>query len=440
MARRTFDVIDVTEILVHWYAGRSQSELATSLGVDRKTMRSTWPRRSRPGSCPGGPRDGRGGLGATLVREWFPELVDTRLRQVTWPAIEAHRDYIAEQLKAGVTKATIHQRLRDEHGLDGVAGASLKRWVAANLAEEARAGAGHGAARRPPRRGRRRRSTTASWAAGSTRRPGGGARVWAFVMVLAVLAAHVRAPGADDGSARVDARRMWRRSRSSAGSRPGWCPDNLKTGVDKPDLYDPKINRSYAELAAHYGVLVDPARASKPKDKPRVERPMPYCPGLVLAGPGVRLAGSRCRPRRCAGAARSPGRGRAARWTARHPAAVFAAVEAAALAPLPRDAVRARARGRRGKVGPDIHVKVGKALYSVPWRLIGPPVDARDDRRRWCRSSHDGELIATHVARRARASTPTSSTTRRRRSPSTMRTPTWCRSQRRRDRPGRARR
>lgn len=53
-------------------------------------------------------------------------------------------------------------------------------------------------------------------------------------------------------------------------------PDNLKTDVDKPDLYDPKINRAYAELAAHYGVLADPARALKPKDKPRVERPMPY--------------------------------------------------------------------------------------------------------------------------------------------------------------------
>ena len=53
-------------------------------------------------------------------------------------------------------------------------------------------------------------------------------------------------------------------------------PDNLKTGVDKPDLYDPKINRSYAELAAHYGCLVDPARAIKPRDKARVERPMPY--------------------------------------------------------------------------------------------------------------------------------------------------------------------
>lgn len=32
---------DVTEILVHWYAGRSQSEVETSLGVDRKTVKKT---------------------------------------------------------------------------------------------------------------------------------------------------------------------------------------------------------------------------------------------------------------------------------------------------------------------------------------------------------------------------------------------------------------
>lgn len=32
-------MIDITEILVHWYAGRSQYELADSLGVDRKTIR-----------------------------------------------------------------------------------------------------------------------------------------------------------------------------------------------------------------------------------------------------------------------------------------------------------------------------------------------------------------------------------------------------------------
>jgi DNA-binding transcriptional regulator LsrR (DeoR family) len=32
-------VVDITEIYVHWYAGRSKSELAASLGVDRKTVR-----------------------------------------------------------------------------------------------------------------------------------------------------------------------------------------------------------------------------------------------------------------------------------------------------------------------------------------------------------------------------------------------------------------
>ena len=36
-----------------------------------------------------------------------------------------------------MTQATIHQRLRDEHGLDASV-ASFRRWVAANLPEEAR--------------------------------------------------------------------------------------------------------------------------------------------------------------------------------------------------------------------------------------------------------------------------------------------------------------
>ncbi len=52
--------------------------------------------------------------------------------------------------------------------------------------------------------------------------------------------------------------------------------DNLKNGVVKPDPYDPQLNRSYAELAGYYGTLIDPARAGHPKDKPRVERMMPY--------------------------------------------------------------------------------------------------------------------------------------------------------------------
>jgi len=136
VARRTFDVIDIVEILIHWYAGRSQHELAASLGVDRKTQRKyTAPARAA-GIEPGGPPMGEGDW-RTLVTGWFPELCDSGLRQVSWPRIEPHRDYIAAQLKAGVTAATIHQRLADERGLDASV-ASLRRWVRANLPEDAR--------------------------------------------------------------------------------------------------------------------------------------------------------------------------------------------------------------------------------------------------------------------------------------------------------------
>jgi len=48
-------------------------------------------------------------------------------------------------------------------------------------------------------------------------------------------------------------------------------PDNLKTGVDKASWYSPIINKSYHELAEHYGTAVIPARVRKPKDKPNVE-------------------------------------------------------------------------------------------------------------------------------------------------------------------------
>ena len=48
-------------------------------------------------------------------------------------------------------------------------------------------------------------------------------------------------------------------------------PDNLKTGVKRPDRYEAEIAAPYAELAAHYGAVVLPARAGKPRDKAKVE-------------------------------------------------------------------------------------------------------------------------------------------------------------------------
>ena len=48
-------------------------------------------------------------------------------------------------------------------------------------------------------------------------------------------------------------------------------PDNTKTAVIKPDRYEPDLNPSFSEMAAHYGAAIIPARIRKPRDKAIVE-------------------------------------------------------------------------------------------------------------------------------------------------------------------------
>ena len=47
--------------------------------------------------------------------------------------------------------------------------------------------------------------------------------------------------------------------------------DNLKSGITKACFYEPAVNRTYAEMAAHYDTAVVPARPNKPRDKAKVE-------------------------------------------------------------------------------------------------------------------------------------------------------------------------
>jgi transposase len=50
-----------------------------------------------------------------------------------------------------------------------------------------------------------------------------------------------------------------------------WVPDNLRSAVTKACRYDPDLNPSYQQLAAHYAVAVVPARPYKAKDKAKAE-------------------------------------------------------------------------------------------------------------------------------------------------------------------------
>lgn len=422
MGRRSFDVVDVSEILQHWYAGRSTREIAESLGVARNTvLRYTAPAKAQ-GLTPGGPPIDEAEW-RQRVAGWFPELRETRLRQPTWPAIAAHRDYIAEQMARRVRVSTIHQRLRDERGL-ACSIAAFRRWIKANLPEEAYADQVRVLRPTPAEPGGEAQvdyGRLGRWAD-----PGTGEikTVWAFAMVLcASRHLFVRPVLSMDQQA-------WCAAHVAAfeyfgGTPARLVPDNLKTGVDRPDLYDPKINKAYAELGAHYRVLIDPARAAKPRDKAQVERPMPYIRDSFWRGReetftsiehmmdeavrwSMEVAGKRaCRP--LDGAA---------------PLEVFTAVEQGALQPLPAEPFEL-ARWYRAKVGPDIHVAVDKVLYSVPWKLIGKTLDARATYS-MVQFFHEGELVKTHI-RKPRGKQTDLCDYPPDKVAFHMRTPTWCR-------------
>jgi hypothetical protein len=129
-------MIDVIEVLEHWYAGRPKAVVADSLGVDRKTVRKYTARALAAGLVPGGPP-----LGVErwqeLVREWFPELVVPELRRASFAECAAHH----EAIKAGMATnhlSTVFQRLSDEAGFAS-SESSLRRYVALALPDEAKA-------------------------------------------------------------------------------------------------------------------------------------------------------------------------------------------------------------------------------------------------------------------------------------------------------------
>jgi transposase len=171
--------------------------------------------------------------------------------------------------------------------------------------------------------------------------------------------------------------------------------DNLKSGVTKPDRYEPAINRSYQEMARHYGTSVVPARPYKPRDKAKVEQSVLLVERWVMARLRNRrffslielnlaiadLVGElNARIMRAYGASR---------------AELFAQIDAPALKALPAEPY-AFATWKRCRVAPDYHVEVEGCFYSVPYRLIRELVDVRVADRT-IEAFHKGERVASHA-------------------------------------------
>jgi transposase len=172
-------------------------------------------------------------------------------------------------------------------------------------------------------------------------------------------------------------------------------PDNLKSGVSKACRYEPDLNPTYAQLAAHFAVAVLPARPRRPRDKAKVEVAVQVVERWILArlrhhtffslaelnaAIATLLEDLNDRP-----FSKLPGSRRE----------LFERLDRPALKPLPSIAYR-YTEVKKASVYIDYHVAVDAHYYSVPHRLVGAKVEVHA-----CATTvavyHRGRCVAQHV-------------------------------------------
>ena len=189
-------------------------------------------------------------------------------------------------------------------------------------------------------------------------------------------------------------------------------PDNLKAGITKPSRYEPGVNRTYQDLADHYGFVVLPARVRRPRDKAKVENAVGIVSRFMLGKLRNRrffsLAELNDAVRDCVTQINA----KVMKPLQQSRNDLFASLDRPALKRLPDERYQ-YAEWKRCTVAPDYHVEVDGHYYSVPFALLRETVEARfteGDRRGVPQGPADREPPALALSR-----------TSTRRSPSTCR-------------------
>lgn len=171
-------------------------------------------------------------------------------------------------------------------------------------------------------------------------------------------------------------------------------PDNLKTGITKPNYYEPGVNLAYQELAEYYQFAVLPARVRKPKDKGKVENGVQNVERWVIAPlrnrkffslHEVSLAVKEQLEQLNNKVMQSVGRSRRQE---------FEEIDRPNLRPLPERPYEYAER-KIATVNIDYHVEFEGHLYSVPHTLIHQKVDIRVTER-MVEIFHHGKSVAIH--------------------------------------------
>ena len=255
--------------------GTSQHEINRKTGIDRKTVRKIALALAEANSPMA---TGFDNAASQIPPPWPPAPlgVSPPLPKHARSACEPHREWIEAQVRMGRNAVAIYQELVDHFGFASRYN-SVKRFCRSLRqrepeqfdrleflpGEEAQVDYGEGAL-----------TLTAT---GRYRRP----RL--FVMTLRYSRRSFRRVVWNSSS------ETWAHLHEEAFRYFGGCPqyvvlDNLKEGVIKPDLYEPELNRVYAAMLAHYGVVADPARIQDPNRKGSVENAIQHTQATALKG------------------------------------------------------------------------------------------------------------------------------------------------------------
>jgi transposase len=153
-------------------------------------------------------------------------------------------------------------------------------------------------------------------------------------------------------------------------------PDNPRTGVTRACRYEPDLNRTYYEMAQHYGAAIMPARPRKPRDKAKVESAVGVVQRWILAALRHRKFFSVAELNESIGQLLDRLNSRRFRKRNATRASLFAEIDRPALQSLPAERyVMAEWKTVRANI--DYHVEIDHHYYSVPYQLAGQQLDAR---------------------------------------------------------------
>lgn len=385
MAYREVSVIEIKEVLRLWLAGQSLREVTRLAGLDRKTVRRYVQAAQAAGLArDGGPEQLTDELLGAVVAVVRPER--PRGTGASWEAIAEQREQIKAWLDQKLTLAKVHMLL-ERRGIV-VPYRTLHRFAVAELGfgrrqptvrvadgepgREVQVDFGRLGLVPDPASGRRRVAQGLIFTAAYSR------HMFVYPTLRQTL---------DDVVAGFEA--AWA---FFGGVFPVVIPDNMKAIVDRADAVDPRLNDAFREYAQSRGFAVDPTRVRHPRDKPRVERCVPYARSNFFAGEDFRDIDD-CRQRAVAWCAQVAGM-RVHGTTRCRPAEVFASEERPLLLPVPETGFVVPSYSRP-KVAPDRHVEIDRALYSVPGELIGQRILARADNTT-VKLYWRGQLIKVH--------------------------------------------